>query len=157
MSDCSVDWRFCVFIDELAVVVIINVHIEGVTILVQAAQVCTTITDSQGVGEINKVSLARIKSRKMFRIVTDRNFVLSTGPVWHYPSIQWGSGSLLAAQSKVGFVRSRLGYWTHDPDGSLPLAQLERLIPWASPQRVNSIHTYAGCWHEEHWNSVLLN
>ena len=35
-----------------------------------------------------------------------------------------------------------LGYWTHDPDGSLPLAQLERPIPWASPRRATSIHTY---------------
>ena len=35
-----------------------------------------------------------------------------------------------------------LGYWTHDPDGSLPLAQLECPIPWASPQRATSIHKY---------------
>ena len=35
-----------------------------------------------------------------------------------------------------------LGYWTHEPDGSLPLAQLERPIPWASPQgRPLYIHT----------------
>ena len=35
-----------------------------------------------------------------------------------------------------------LGYWTHEPDGSLPLAQLERPIPWAPPQRATSRHTY---------------
>ena len=35
-----------------------------------------------------------------------------------------------------------LGYWTHEPDGSLPLAQLERPIAWASPRRSTSIHTY---------------
>ena len=35
-----------------------------------------------------------------------------------------------------------LGYWTHNPDGSLPFAQLERPISWASPRRATSIHTY---------------
>ena len=35
-----------------------------------------------------------------------------------------------------------LGYWTHEPNESLPLAQLERPIPWASPRRATSIHTY---------------
>ena len=35
-----------------------------------------------------------------------------------------------------------LGHWTHETDGSLPLAQLERPIPWASPRRATSIHTY---------------
>ena len=71
----------------------------------------------------------------------------------------WGHRTPLAAQSKVGsesalgcastFQRewrgavgtAGLGYWTHDPDGSLPLAQLERPIPWASPRRATSIHT----------------
>ena len=35
-----------------------------------------------------------------------------------------------------------LGYWTHEPDGFLSLAQLERPIPWASPRRATPIHTY---------------
>ena len=30
----------------------------------------------------------------------------------------------------------------HHNDGSLPLAQLELPIPWASPQGANSIHTW---------------
>ena len=39
-------------------------------------------------------------------------------------------------------VSAGLGYWTLDPDGSLPLPHSERLIPWASPRRATSIHTY---------------
>ena len=35
-----------------------------------------------------------------------------------------------------------LGYWTHEPDGSLPLAQLDRPFPWAISGRATSIHTY---------------
>ena len=35
-----------------------------------------------------------------------------------------------------------MGYWTHETAGSLPLAQLERPIPWASPRRATSIHTF---------------
>ena len=35
-----------------------------------------------------------------------------------------------------------LGHWTHDPDGSLPLAQLELPIPLASLWRATSIHTF---------------
>ena len=35
-----------------------------------------------------------------------------------------------------------LGYWTHEPDVSLPLAQLVHPFPWASPGRATSIHTY---------------
>ena len=35
-----------------------------------------------------------------------------------------------------------LGYWTHKANGSLPLAHLDRPIPWASPGRATSIHTY---------------
>ena len=34
------------------------------------------------------------------------------------------------------------GYWTHNPDGSLPLAQLDRPFPWAIPLTETSIHTY---------------
>ena len=34
------------------------------------------------------------------------------------------------------------GYWTHDPDGSLSLAQLDRPLPWAIPPRTTSINTY---------------
>ena len=47
-----------------------------------------------------------------------------------------------------------LGYWTHDPEGSLPLAQLERPIPWASPRRATSIHTY---WLLEYQVGTLNN
>ena len=34
-----------------------------------------------------------------------------------------------------------MGYWTHEPDVSLPLAQLEPPVPWASHQR-HLIHTH---------------
>ena len=72
----------------------------------------------------------------------------------------WGHRTPLAAQSKVGsesalgcastFQRewrgavgtAGLGYWTHDSDGSLPFAQLDRPFPWAIPRRATSIHTY---------------
>ena len=37
---------------------------------------------------------------------------------------------------------AELRYWTHDPDGSLPLAKLDRPFPWAIPRRATSIHTY---------------
>ena len=36
-----------------------------------------------------------------------------------------------------------LVYWTHEPDGSLPLAQLDRPFLWAISQRATSIHTYS--------------
>ena len=48
-----------------------------------------------------------------------------------------------------------LGYWTHETDGSLPLAKLERPISWASPQRATSIHTYIPMYSTCIWPSSI--
>ena len=49
-----------------------------------------------------------------------------------------------------------LGPWTHDPDGSLPLAQLDRPLPWAIPQRATSkhTHTHTGIAHREYRSTI---
>ena len=88
----------------------------------------------------------------------DTNFV--DGPGVILPLYIWGFRSPLASQSKSWLAKRHwalvrvsvrdtepmvfagLEYWTHEPYGSLSLTQLECLIPWASPQRAASIHTY---------------
>ena len=85
-----------------------------------------------------------------------RDIFYTSGPVCHCTSFIRIQDTLSCLE--YGWLRKRtlvrkydpawvtryigLGYWTHEPDGSLPWAQLDRPFPWAIPRRATSKHTY---------------